>query len=281
MTSGPTAIYPKSCPTLELKDLSDVIDFDLPSVEGEVFGFEYTTTGKYKRKTIEDKKHPKLGQLRDVDVPESLTDGTKYTISRDKGKWLITPAYEPFSWDIKFQMISPYVLTEDGSIFRKVLNSGPLLVSLIPSLTLANGSRNNVKIVELEDQRYFLSAIDVTKNTQLMFTPTYKLGNEATLVYEIVIKPVDNEPDEHEMSSGIVLKWKKAELKEKERVFILVRKTSADQIEVLSSARSVTVETKPKAKNFLHDIDLRKIDLISFYFSNQLLSDEILGKKFS
>ena len=114
-----------------------------------------------------------------------------------------------------------------------------------------------------------------------MFTPTYKLGNEATLVYEIVIKPIDGEPDEHEISSGIVIKWKRAELKsETERVFILLRKTAADQINVLASAKSVTVETKPKAKNFLYDIDLRKIDLISFYFSNQLLSEEILGKEF-
>ena len=66
--------------TLELKDLSNVIDFDLPSVEGEVFGSEYTTTGKYKRKSIEDKKHPKLGQLHDVDVPETLTEDAMYTI---------------------------------------------------------------------------------------------------------------------------------------------------------------------------------------------------------
>jgi len=281
MTSGPSAVYPASCPTLELKDLSDVVDFDLPSEEGGVFGFEYTGTGKYKRKAIDEKKHPKLGQLRDVDVPDTLTEDAKYELSRKNNKWTITPMHEPFPWDVKFQMVSPYVLTEDGKLFRKVLNSGPLLVSLIPSLTLANGSRNNVRIVDLEDQRYFLSAVDVTKNTQLMFTPTYKLGNEATLVYEIVIKPVDSEPDEHEMSSGIVLKWKKAELKEKERVFILVRKTSADQIEVLSSAKSVTVETKPNAKNFLHDIDLRKINLISFYFSNKVLSREILQKEFS
>ena len=72
-------------------------------MEGEVFGFEYTTIGKYKRKTIEDKKHPKLGQLCDVGVPESLTDGTKYTISRDKGKWFIIPVHEHIPWILNFR----------------------------------------------------------------------------------------------------------------------------------------------------------------------------------
>ena len=155
MASGPTAIYPASCPTLELKDLSDVVDFDLSSVEGEVFGFEYTGTGKYKRRVTDEKMNPKLGQLRDVDVPETLTDGTKYTISRDKGKWSIIPMYEPIPWDIKFQMVSPFVLTDDGSIFRKVLNSGPLLVSLIPSLTLANGSQKMKKYLSLKTEGIF------------------------------------------------------------------------------------------------------------------------------
>ena len=95
MTSGPSAVYPSSCPTLELNDLSDVVDFDLPSGEGDVSGFEYTGTGKYKRKALEDRKQPKLGQLRDVDVPEALTEDGKYTISREKNKWTIIPVYEP------------------------------------------------------------------------------------------------------------------------------------------------------------------------------------------
>ena len=90
--------------------------------------------------------------------------------------------YEPIQWDIKFKVASPYVLTEDGIILRKILNSGPLVVVLAPTLQMENGSRNNVKIVELEDRSYLLSAKDVTKNAQLTFVPTYKLGKEATLV---------------------------------------------------------------------------------------------------
>ena len=60
-----------------------------------------------------------------------------------------------------------------------------------------------------------MSAIDVTKNTQLTFVPTYKLGNEATLVYEFVIKPIEGDLDEHEISAGVVIKWKKDKLKVK------------------------------------------------------------------
>ena len=66
-----------------------------------------------------------------------------------------------------------------------------------------------MKIIELEDRRYLLSAIDVTKNTQLTFVPTYKLGNEAALVYEFVIKPIEGDLDQHEISAGVAIRWKK------------------------------------------------------------------------
>ena len=65
MTSGPSAVYPSSCPTLELKDLSDVVDFDLSSVEGEVFGFEYTGTG-YKKIINGNFRKIKFLQLIDI-----------------------------------------------------------------------------------------------------------------------------------------------------------------------------------------------------------------------
>ena len=50
MSAGPKTIQAQWCPTLELKDLSDIIDFDLPSEEGEVFGLEITANGNTKGK---------------------------------------------------------------------------------------------------------------------------------------------------------------------------------------------------------------------------------------
>ena len=78
MSAGPKTISQQFCVTLELKDLSDVIDFDLPSEEGGVYGFEVTANGKYKRKT-DEKKSFKLGQLRDVNIPDDPVEDKIYT----------------------------------------------------------------------------------------------------------------------------------------------------------------------------------------------------------
>jgi len=280
MSVGPKPIYPQTCPTLELKDLSDVIDFDLASEEGELFGFEYTDTGKYRRRAIDDKKLFKLGQLRDVVVPVSPVDKQKYTLTRDGTKWVVSSIPDPIRWDISFKMISPYVLTEDGRTLRKVMNSGPLLVSLVPH----HSSRNNVKLIEQEDGKYLLTAIDHSKG-YLEFVPVYNIRDEATLIYEFTIKSVEGLRDEHEISRGIKIKWDRAKLTannitNKDRVLVMIGK-KGDQTAVHSSLpEALTVELQPAAKVTLGNIDLKQIDLISFYFASKSYDPSILETEF-
>ena len=281
MSIGPKPIYPQSCPTLELKDLSDVIDFDLASEEGELFGFEYTDTGKYRRRAIDEKKLFKLGQLRDVVVPASPVDKQKYTLTRDGTKWVVTPIPDPILWDISFKMISPYVLSEDGRTLRKVMNSGPLLVSLVPH----HSSRNNIKLIEQEDRKYLLTVIDHSKQGYLEFVPVYNIREEATIIYEFTIKPVEGLRDEQELSRGIKIKWDRAKLTannitDKDRVFVMFAK-KGDQTAVHSSLpEALTVELQPAAKVALSNIDLKQIDLISFHFANKLYDPSILETEF-
>ena len=60
---------PIRCITLELKDLADTEDFDSKGEIGQLYGFEYTDDGYYKRAEVTEKKIPKLEQLRNVEVP--------------------------------------------------------------------------------------------------------------------------------------------------------------------------------------------------------------------
>ena len=64
----PVLLAPTRCITTELKDLADTQDFDLNGEPGAMYGFEYTDDGYYKRREIEDKKTPKLEQLRNVNI---------------------------------------------------------------------------------------------------------------------------------------------------------------------------------------------------------------------
>ena len=65
------------------------------------------------------------------------------------------------------------------------------------------------------------------------------------------------------------------------RMFIMLRKIN-DKMEARSSdLESFAVVVDPVAHSFLYDIDLRKIDLISFHFSNAVHQCEILQKEFS
>ena len=85
-----------------------------------------------------------------------------------------------------------------------------------------------------------------------------------------MIKPIEGDVDEHEISAGVVIKWNKDKLKDKNhRVTIVLDKvTRTTQMSYTGAISDITVDVKPNAFNFLSDIDLRKIDLISFRFLN-------------
>ena len=122
-------------------------------------------------------------------------------------------------------MISLYVLSEDGRTLRKVMNSGPLLVSLVPH----HSSRNNIKLIEQKDRKYLLTITDHSKQGYLEFVPVYNIRDEATLIYEFTIKSIEGLRDEHEISRGIKIKWDKTKLTasnvtDKDRVFVMIGK---------------------------------------------------------
>ena len=105
MSRGPVILAPKTCSTIELKDLGDVQDFEKNAEIGEVYAFEYIDEGYYKRKALGDGKkprNPKLEQLRNVEADGE--DDLTYKITYKEGKWFFKPDID---WQIKFEFISP------------------------------------------------------------------------------------------------------------------------------------------------------------------------------
>ena len=70
--SGPEFIkIPSKCPTIELKDLADCLDFDNGGEVGVIYGLEVTEDGMHKRKEVDTEEkpiHPKFYQLLDVNA---------------------------------------------------------------------------------------------------------------------------------------------------------------------------------------------------------------------
>ena len=88
MATGPQV--PKACTSIELKDLSDLLNFDDEAEVDAVYAFQFTDEGYYKRKEIDDDKKPrfpKFDQIRDVDTSGYQAD-TQYNLAHVGKKWV-------------------------------------------------------------------------------------------------------------------------------------------------------------------------------------------------
>lgn len=271
MSRGPVLLQPVSCSSLELKDLADLHDFELKAEIGATFGFEYLDTGLYKRKEIDVKKTPKLEHLRNVDI--DVLENYYYKLLRENNKWFFIPVID---WEIQFVFQSPRTFHSKRT-FRKTLNSGPTLISLVPG----NNSRNEIEIEQYEKSYLLRRKDSVTKEsvTDIHFIPQMKTHETFTMVFELIVKerlsPVVGVSGK--IMEGITVSWQRLD-QDSLRVIIFVQKTH-DGYQATSTNNKVTVS--PDKITQLMYINITHLDLIAFYYTEKVLSSDVLRKIFN
>lgn len=266
--NGPNQEHPARCTTIELKDLADTDEFDLSAEVGSVYGFEYTDAGFYKRIEIEDKKTPKLEQLRNV-TADSLFNA-EYRVIRIGPRWFFRPKV---TWDIKYEFISPYTLFDLQNKFRKAFNAGRVHCSLVPN----SESRGKIEIKELERQ-YMLSS---TTASGLNFIPQIDFSEHFTLIFEVIIRDdhLDNSVDNQsiEILGGVQMNWLRL-TKDKNNVTVVLRKDGegVNGMRFAASVDEVTIHIVPVKMNGLKFFDLTRCDLVGLYYKRTDLPDKLI-----
>ena len=263
MSLGPAEdVIPIRCSTIELKDLADTDEFDLDAEVGAVYGFEYIATGFYKRKEIlQDKqKLLKLEQLKNVEA--ELVGNQDYKIRRTGGKWHFNPIVE---WDLKFEFISPYTMMDLQNKFRKALNAGPVLCSIIPDFD----SRAIIDVQQYK-KSYKLHTARGQVTSGIIFVPNVQFGENYTLIINIFIRDEslvnsNNSPNKI-LIGGVQINWQTL-TKADQDVTVIIRKNSRDNIVYRSTVDKVSVAIAPSKIKGLSSIDLTHFDLISLYYN--------------
>ena len=273
MSSGPTIVHPVTCSTIELKDLADTIDFESNAEVGAVYALEFTDTGHYKRKEIDDEhkpRFPKLGQIRDVDLPDPVVDDIDYRLKHQNKKWVLSPVMDEIDWEMKFEFLSPYTLMGKENTFRKSLNAGPLIVSLVP----AGNSRGEVAVKPFQKNNYLIhrkQSVNKKADTIIDFVPKLPVGQNATMLFHIVVRKMEDSTNTVLMR-GINLSWRALDVEEV-KVLIAIQKDS-DTIRKQTSNQNVIVSVNSSNLTEIRSINLTYLDLIAFYYTDKLLSDE-------
>lgn len=262
MSRGP--IIPVKCSTIELKDLADIEGFDEEADQGSVFGFELNDNGIYVRKEIEEKKQqfPKLEQLRNLSVGGD-NDGILHKIKKRNNRWILTAEDEQISWLIKFEFYSPYTMITPSFDFRKCLNQGRQLVSLVSS---------GIKVKPYQQDSYVLYSSD---NSILEFKPAIALGNTWTIIIDIIVsKHTAGSPREvraSEIVNGVLISWTTSQDK---RINVCLQKNNGAII-VKSTDPVVTINTTSMS-NTIETMNIKNVELVGFYYTTQVLSDDLL-----
>lgn len=269
--SGP--VMPHNCPTIELKDLADCLDFDNTGEIGSVYGFELTKEGLYKRKEVDtDEKpvNPKFNQLRDVNAGNFVND-INYFLRHVGNKWTIVPHLD-IKWDVNFQFISPFTFKSKDDTFRKAVNSGPLHVALITK----SDSRNEITVKPYKKNRYILvkkETVDASKFTSLSFLPRIPIGNEFTIMFDVILNPPSlSEPKP--VMGGITFSWDNPTNEDTTRVIIAIKKNADGSIQSSSTNQKVTVNVDLSTFRELNNIVLGHMALVQFMYIDRLLTEE-------
>ena len=265
MSRGPAEeMFPTRCTTIELKDLADTDEFDLNAEVGTIYGFEYTDEGFYKRREIDDKKIPKLEQLRNVEA-EPLFNAD-YEINRQDGKRFFRPKVK---WDIKFEFISPYTLFDVQMKFRKALNSRPVHCSLVPDLE----SRGKIEVKDY--------SLHSTLGSGLTFIPQIPFSDNFTLIFDVIIKDgsLDNSNNNSsiEIIDGVSMNWLNL-TKDKQNVTVVIRKDGdgINGMKFAASVDEVTIHIVPKRLSGLNSFNLTHFNLKGLYYRRTDLPDKLI-----
>ena len=272
MSRGPEINAPKTCPTIELKDLADVQDFEKNAEVGEVYAFEYTNEGYYKRKAVDDEKrprNPKLEQLRNVEIELPPQDDVAYYVTHKGNKWHFKPSID---WLIKFEFISPYTFYSLDKTFRKAINAGPIHMALV----YESASIGELEVLPIEQnaRQYKLHRKDtVTKpsTTKIRFLPNFTLNNQYTMMFVLSITV---ERESFLFMTGIDIDWK--DLTDGPLRFAIVIQNDGTSVQANASNNKVNLNVTPDQLTTLSSLNLQHTDLIAFYYTDAVLSGEQL-----
>ena len=303
MATGPK--IPITCTTIELKDLSDLTDFEKEGEVDAIYAFQLTQDGYYKRKEIDDERKPrfpKFDQLRNVDVDgyqedtkynlvhkdkkwilqettfDDLVDTTdfkenvQYNLVHKNGKWIIDSNID---WLIKFEFKSPVTLIGKTNTLKKALNAGPLLTSLIPETI------GDIAVKPFKRNQYLIHRLDnVSGATILKFLPEIEIGNQATLILDLVVKPLNDKISKtaliNTLSDGISIGWLPTEVEEVRTVIAIDKNGST--VRKMSSDDKITLTLDPANFTSLKSINLTHVELIGLYYIDRVLPEEVLEK---
>ena len=271
MATGPK--IPITCTTIELKDLSDLNDFEKEGEVDAIYAFQLTQDGYYKRKEIDDDKKPRIPKfenLRNVNVDGYQDDIQYHLVHKDK-KWILQEATKDIDWLIKFEFKSPVTLVGKQNTLKKALNSGPLLTSLIPD--------GDVAVKPFKRNQYLIHRLNTaTSAAVLNFQPEIKVGNEATLVLDLVVKPLNDRITKsaviNTLIDGISISWTPTEVEEVRTVIVVDKNGSA--VRTMSTDDKFNVSINSSRFTSLKNINLSDVELIGLYYIDRLLPDEVL-----
>lgn len=270
MSSGP--LLPVVCTTVELKDLADTLDFDTAGVEGTIYGFEITEDGYYKRVDITEARDGSerfnMEQLQNLSTSGSK-EGLQYAIlKKGPNKWSLTPLQPKIDWLIKYEFHSPYTFMGKDNIFKKTLNAGPLLVSLVPHFP----NRGNVLLKAYKKHNYLIHKRDGVSDVKVAFEPRLEIGQSATIILDIIA----HQPTQERVPliPQVSLSWTDLD-EDPRRIVIFMRKSSSDNKYTIMTSPQITATSLPVgASSILSHIKLDHFDLLAFYFSDQSFSDK-------
>lgn len=271
MATGPK--IPITCTTIELKDLSDLTDFEKEGEVDAVYAFQLTQDGYYKRKEIDDDKKPrfpKFEQLRNVET-DGYQDDIQYHLVHKGNKWILQEEPKDIDWLIKFEFKSPVTLIGKDNKLKKALNAAPLLTSLIPE--------GDIGVKPFKRNQYLIHRLtSATATPILKFQPEITIGDQATIILDIIIKPQNNSIKKfsliNTLTDGISITLPQSPVEEVRTVIVIdkngntVRKMSTDK----------TIDIHSATFTSLTSINLTHAELIAFYYIDRMLPEEVLEK---
>ena len=263
MSRGPS--IPVKCSTIELKYLADTLDFDKEGKEGSIYGLELNEKGLYVRKEIEENKQqfPKLQQIRDLDTTSAEND-KEYNLKRVNNKWIINSLPVKIPWLILFEFFSPHTLIGNDNTFRKCLNQGPQLISLVPAIS------DTIKIKPFLQDKYTVYVSDVTERKKLEFKPPIALGQSWTIMIDLMLLKANASINKQitDILTGVRISWTETT---DTRVKLFIQNNNGSIVSK-STSDQMSIDTA-RLTNMIEWMEVTNVNLIGFYFTASVLTE--------
>jgi len=266
MSGGP--LIPVTCSTIELKDLADTLDFEANGESGAVYALELTPEGYYKRVNLESiipptRILPTLDQLINT---SSTKDEVKYALIKKGNRWALTPVSSDYDWLIKFEFGSPHTFIGNDNVFKKAINSGPLLVSLVPD----ERSRTQIQVKPYGKTSYLIHKIEDSEDVGILFNPPVVISSSMTMIIDLIARGANKK--DISFMPNVTVSWESI-TEERQRILIFIQKVEGESKHRVFSTPQVTVRVE-NTSNTITRMKLNDIDLVAFYFSDKVFTEQ-------